>query len=288
MGAEKTLRIWSCRGGEVSLSHPIIMGVVNVTPDSFSDGGESYDTASAVAHGKALVADSADIVDVGGESTRPGAEEVSEQEEAERVLPVVAALADAGIGVPISIDTRHPNVARQAVEIGASIINCIEPLGVGSRMAQLAAATGCGLVVMHMRGEPSTMRHLAEYEDVVGEVERSLARSLKIGMGMGLPRENMVIDPGIGFAKTMGHNLSLLAHIGRLARVAPVMIGASRKSFIGEFCHEPAPKERLGGTLGATVWAMLQGAAIFRVHDVKATRQALTMANELSRLKSIG
>lgn len=275
-------RIWRCRGRDVPLGRTQVMGIVNVTPDSFSDGGCWFDEARAVAHGLRLVAEGADLLDVGGESTRPGAAAVDEAEELRRVLPVVRALAEQG-GVPVSVDTRRPGVAREAVAAGACIVNDIMPFAGDDGMAAVVRETGCGLVVMHMRGTPQTMAALATYEDVVAEVEQRLAEALAYGDAQGIARDSMVVDPGIGFAKTTEQNVALLAATRRFSELAPVLVGASRKRFIGELCGEPEAVERMGGSLGVAVWCALRGASVVRVHDVKATRQALTMARALEQ-----
>lgn len=275
-------RVWRCRERSLALNAPLVMGIVNVTPDSFSDGGLWFDAAKAVAHGLALVEEGAELLDIGGESTRPGAAEVSEAEELRRVIPVVSGLC-AKCGVPVSIDTRRPAVAREAIAAGACIVNNVMPLADGPTMADVACESGCGLVTMHMRGTPRTMLAEAVYDDVVAEVESCLAAALSLCRERGIAQDRVLIDPGIGFAKTTRHNLALLAAIPRLSRLAPVLIGASRKRFIGELCAEPVAEQRLGGSVGVAVWCALQGAAVIRAHDVKATRQALTMAGELAR-----
>ncbi|MDD4101370.1 MAG: dihydropteroate synthase [Kiritimatiellae bacterium] len=278
-----TERVWRCCDRSIDLSTSLVMGIVNVTPDSFSDGGRCFDAAVAIRQGLQLVEDGADLLDIGGESTRPGADDVSEAEELRRVMPVVSGL-NGRCGVPISVDTRRPAVARAAIAAGACIINDVMPLTDGPEMADVVRESGCGLVTMHMRGTPKTMLAQAVYEDVVAEVEDCLAAALAQCAARGIARDRVVIDPGIGFAKTTRHNLELMAAVPRLARLAPVLIGASRKRFIGELCDEPAATERLGGSVGAAVWCALHGAAVVRVHDVKATRQALKVAFELDQL----
>jgi dihydropteroate synthase len=276
-------RIWSCCERAVPLGAPLVMGIVNVTPDSFSDGGLFYDAAKAVEHGLKLVGEGADLLDVGGESTRPGADAVDEAEELRRVVPVVRGLCG-GCGVPVSIDTRRPAVARAAIAAGACIVNDVMPVAEDPEMADVVRESGCGLVVMHMRGKPKTMLAQAVYDDVVAAVEDFLAAALAWCAERGIARDRVVIDPGIGFAKTTAQNLELLAALPRLSRLAPVLVGASRKRFIGELCGEPSAAERLGGSVGAAVWCALRGAAVIRAHDVKATRQALTVVGELARL----
>ena len=281
MSAETVERVWRCCDRRIPLGRTLVMGIVNVTPDSFSDGGRCFDAGRAVAHGLRLVAEGADLLDIGGESTRPGSAEVAVAEELRRVLPVIRALA-AQSGVPVSVDTRHPTVARAAVEAGACVINDIMPFRGDAEMAAAVRETEAGVVLMHMRGTPQTMAGLAHYDDVVEEVCASLQSALAYAEEHGIARDRVVIDPGIGFAKTTAHTVALLAATSRLARLAPVLIGASRKRFIGELCGEPVAAERIGGSVGAAVWCALQGAAVIRVHDVKATRQAITVALELA------
>ncbi|MBV8236974.1 MAG: dihydropteroate synthase [Acidimicrobiia bacterium] len=241
------------------------MGVLNVTPDSFSDGGRWVDPEAAVAHGLAMAADGADVVDVGGESTRPGAAEVPTDEEVRRVVPVVAALAP---NVRVSVDTRKPEVADAALDAGASIVN-----DVSASLFEVAAAHGAAWVAMHMRGTPATMQQQVEYDDVVGEVREFLVTRAAKARAAGV--SEVWIDPGVGFAKTADHNLSLLRRLDELvATDYPVLVGASRKSFIGRLTGEAPAGDRLEGSLSLAVWAMQRGAAMVRVHDVRATTQA--------------
>ena len=281
MCAETEERVWRCCERRITLGRTLVMGIVNVTPDSFSDGGQWFDAGRAVEQGLRLVAEGADLLDVGGESTRPGAVEVGAAEELRRVLPVIRALAEQG-GVPVSVDTRRPAVARAAVEAGACVINDILPFAGDAAMAAAVRETGAGVVLMHMRGTPQTMAGLAVYGDVVAEVCAALREALAYAAEQGIARDRAVIDPGIGFAKTAAHNVALLAATARLARLAPVLVGASRKRFIGELCGEACAAERVGGSVGAAVWCALQGAAVIRAHDVKATRQALTVVRALA------
>jgi dihydropteroate synthase len=281
MCAEAEERVWRCCDRRIPLGRTLVMGIVNVTPDSFSDGGQWLDAGRAAAHGLQLVAEGADLLDVGGESTRPGAQEVAEAEELRRVLPVIRALAEQG-GVPVSVDTRRPAVARAAVEAGACVINDVAPFAGDAAMAAAVRETRAGVVLMHMRGTPQTMAGFAGYDDVVAEVCASLQAALAYAEEQGIDRGRAVIDPGIGFAKTTAHNVALLAATARLARLAPVLVGASRKRFVGELCGEACASERVGGSVGAAVWCALQGASVVRVHDVKATRQALTVVQSLA------
>ena len=250
------------------------MGVLNVTPDSFSDGGRWLDPEAAVARGLEMVAEGADVVDVGGESTRPGAAPVDEAEELRRVVPVIGALAP---HVRVSVDTRKAVVAERAVEAGATLVN-----DVSATLDGVAAAAGVGWVAMHMRGEPGTMQRSPEYGDVVGEVETFLAARAERARAAGV--EEVWIDPGIGFGKTARHNLALLRRIGRLVATGyPVVVGTSRKSFLGLLTagegNVPAPvDDRLEASLATAVWAMDQGVAMVRVHDVRATVEAAVSA----------
>jgi len=247
------------------------MGVLNVTPDSFSDGGRYVEHDAAVAHGLQLAADGADIVDVGGESTRPGSRPVDEDEEQRRVLPVIAALAP---HVRVSVDTRKASVAVAAVEAGATLLN-----DTSASLWPVAAERGVGWVAMHMRGTPETMQQEAHYEDVVAEVGAALSQLAATARAAGVPE--VWIDPGIGFAKTRSHNLALLRHLRRLAAIGePLLVGTSRKSFLGELAGGAPVGERLEGTLATTVWAMTQGAAMVRVHDVAPVVQAARLVGE--------
>ncbi len=240
------------------------MGVLNVTPDSFSDGGRWFDPDAAVVRGMAMAAEGADVVDVGGESTRPGAEPVDEVEERRRVVPVVAALASA---VRVSVDTRKRVVAEAAVEAGATLVN-----DVSASLWDVAASAGVGWVGMHMRGEPRTMQEAPVYDDVVDEVRAFLVGRAEHARAAGV--EEVWIDPGIGFGKTAGHNLALLRHLSDLVATGfPVLVGASRKSFLGQLTGADVD-DRLEASLAAAVWAMSQGAAMVRVHDVRPTVEA--------------
>jgi dihydropteroate synthase len=256
--------------------NPKLMGVVNVTPDSFSDGGLYLDAGAAVRHGEELARDGADILDVGGESTRPGAEAVSAEEELRRVEPVVAALAAAGHTV--SIDTSKAAVAEAALEAGAAIVNDVTALRGDPQLGALCAEREAGVVLMHMRGEPRTMQRNPVYEDVVDDVKAFLAERLEAALAAGIAEEKVWLDPGIGFGKTLAHNLELLLRLGELRELGrPLVVGASRKSFIGAIDGSPVG-ERLGGTIAASVLAAAEGAELLRVHDVAAAAQALKLA----------
>jgi dihydropteroate synthase len=274
MSAAPAPRVWRCGSHVLALERPLVMGIVNVTPDSFSDGGRWLDPLAAVQHGQALAAAGADIIDVGGESTRPGSDEVTAAEELARVVPVVAALVH-GLDVPVSIDTRHAEVAEACVREGASVLNDVSGFR-DPAMAALAARCDAGVVAMHMLGEPKTMQAEPEYEDVVAEVRGYLAAQASTLEAAGVARERIAIDPGIGFGKTTAHNLALLRGLPGLASLGyPVLVGASRKRFIGEITGEERPDRRLAGSVAVAMWSALHGADIVRVHDVAETVQAL-------------
>lgn len=252
------------------------MGVVNVTPDSFSDGGRLVDPQEALAHARRLIAEGADLLDVGGESTRPGAEPVSEAEEIARVVPLIRALR-AESDIAISVDTMKPAVARAAVAAGATMWNDITALGFAADGPAVAAELGCDVVLMHMQGEPRTMQAEPRYHDVVAEVADHLAARAEAALAAGVARERIWLDPGIGFGKHMiRHNLPLLAGLaGIVALGFPVLLGVSRKSFIGKVSGGAEPGDRLGGSLAGALWGAAQGVAAVRVHDVAETVQAL-------------
>ena len=258
----------------LSLDRPKIMGVVNVTPDSFSDGGEAFDHSAAIERGVALAADGADIIDIGGESTRPGAQPISRAEELSRVLPVVRELATAGILV--SIDTRHAAVMERAIDAGAGIVNDVTALTGDPRSLAVVAGSDVSVVLMHMKGDPRTMQANPRYDDVAAEVLQWLSRRVSVCEASGIPRRRLAVDPGIGFGKTVQHNLEILAHLGNYqALECALLIGVSRKSFIARLCEGEPPQDRLGGSLAAVLAAVQRNAHIVRVHDVAATRQAL-------------
>ncbi len=256
----------------------LVMGIVNVTPDSFSDGGRFFDPEAAIQHGLQLAAEGADILDVGGESTRPQADPVSEAEELRRIRPVVQALVEKS-GKPVSIDTYKPSVAREALALGAALINDVAGCHDQSEMWKLAGQTGAGYILMHMKGTPQSMQSEAEYADVTDEVERFFCRRLPRLLAAGISSEQVILDPGIGFAKTAEHNLQLLAQLRRFRmHQRPLLIGASRKSFIGKLL---GGQDRLPGSLACAAWAVSRGAQIIRTHDVAATRQTLRMIEEI-------
>ena len=257
------------------MGNPAIMGIVNVTPDSFSDGGEYLEAAAAIAHGRQLAGEGADVLDVGGESTRPGAAAVPAAEETRRVLPVVEALAAAGHTV--SIDTSKAVVAERALAAGASIVNDVTALG-DSEMAAVCAGAGAGLVMMHMKGTPRTMQVDPTYDDVTTEVRDFLAARLEAAVGAGVEEDRIWLDPGIGFGKTAEHNLELIERIDELRALGrPIVLGASRKSFLGAITGRDVD-ERLGGSIAAAVVGIARGADVLRVHDVRETREAVEVA----------
>lgn len=255
-----------------------IMGVVNVTPDSFSDGGRFLETEAAVAQARALVSDGADILDIGGESSRPGADEVSEQEELDRVAPVVEALVGE-VGVPISIDTYKPRVARECLRLGARVVNDITGLD-DPDMVEVVAEAGAGVVIMHMRGRPKTMQRDIQYADLVAEVRGFLAERAERARAAAI--EDVVIDPGIGFGKTAAHNFELLRRLGEISIPGfPILIGPSRKSFLGSLPSSLLAEDRLEGTLAAVAVGIMNGASIVRVHDVAETRRVVEVVDAI-------
>jgi dihydropteroate synthase len=256
-----------------------LMGIVNVTPDSFSDGGRFLDAEAAIAHGRELTAEGADILDVGGESTRPGAAEVSAAEELDRVGPVVAALtADEGSGATVSIDTSKAAVAEATLDAGAEIVNDVTALRGDPELAALCAERGCGVVLMHMLGTPRTMQDDPRYDDVVDDVKAFLAERIEFAVAAGVDEERIWVDPGIGFGKTVEHNLELIRRLGELRELGrPVVFGASRKNFIGRITGREVD-DRLGGTIAANVLALRAGADVLRVHDVAEARDATLSA----------
>ena len=255
-----------------------IMGIVNVTPDSFSDGGEFLAAGSAIAHGRELISAGAEIVDVGGESTRPGAAEVPADVEIERVRPVVEALA--ADGATVSIDTSKAEVAAAALDAGATIVNDVTALG-DPEMAPLCARRGCGLVLMHMKGTPRTMQDSPAYEDVTAEVGDFLHDRRAAAVAAGVAEDRIWLDPGIGFGKTVEHNLELLARLGEIAALgSPVVVGASRKTFIGTITDREVG-DRVGGSVASAVMALAGGADVLRVHDVPETADAITVAERI-------
>ncbi|MHB1862051.1 MAG: dihydropteroate synthase [Gemmatimonadaceae bacterium] len=275
-------RVWMVRGGALRLDRPRVLGILNVTPDSFSDGGDFFSADAAVARAEQMVAEGADVIDVGGESTRPqGAEPVDAAEEMRRVLPVIREIARRMPGTLISVDTSKAVVAAAALVEGAHVVNDVSGGRLDERLAAVCAQHRAGLVVMHSRGtvrDMATYAH-ADYVDVVGEVAAELATRVEEARAAGVRAEAIVIDPGIGFSKRPAHSLAVLAGLPRLGALGrPILIGVSRKRFIGEITGVAAPAARAAGTIGANVAALMRGASLFRVHDVLANRQALDAA----------
>jgi dihydropteroate synthase len=261
----------------LAMDRPRIMGIVNVTPDSFSDGGRWLDPGAAIAHGLRLEAEGAEILDVGGESTRPGADPIGVDEELRRVIPVITALAGQS-RVPISIDTRNAKVMRRAAEAGAGIINDVAALGYDPNALSVAVETGLPVVLMHAQGDPRTMQLDPHYDDVVLDVYNWLEARIAACEAAGMSRERIVVDPGIGFGKTLGHNLALLSSLSIFHGFGcPVLLGASRKSFIGRLSGGAPADRRMPGSVAAALLGATQGVQILRVHDVAATRQALAV-----------
>lgn len=278
------MRTWRCGDFELRLDRPLVMGIVNVTPDSFSDGGRYEAPSDAVAHALRLRKAGADIIDIGGESTRPGALPVSPAEELARVRPVVSRLA-AEKAFPVSIDTRRADVAAACVEAGASIINDVSGFR-DPAMLSVAAGSYVGVVAMHMLGEPTTMQDDPRYDDVVSEVREYLLARAEDLREAGVDADRICIDPGIGFGKTLEHNLELLRGLPELVKAGyPVLLGVSRKRFIATLGGAGAadPMQRLGGSIAAAVWAVMHGVAIVRVHDVAETVQALRVVHAIAK-----
>jgi dihydropteroate synthase len=271
----------TCADKTLSLDSPIVMGVVNVTPDSFSDGGEFLDADAAVAHGLRLVAEGAAIIDVGGESTRPGAEPVSLNEQLRRVIPVIERLAEATSAV-VSVDTSHPNVMRAAAKAGAGLINDVRAL-LAPGALKAAAESGCAVCLMHMQGEPRTMQQAPCYDDVVNEVKAFLLARVQSCRAAGIAADSITIDPGFGFGKTLAHNLELLRRLTELTQGEwPVLVGLSRKSMLKSILGR-APQDRLHGSVALAVVAVLNGARIVRAHDVAATVDAIKTVMAVQR-----
>jgi dihydropteroate synthase len=272
--------IWRCRDRVFDLTgRTLVMGVVNVTPDSFSDGGRFFAPGAAAAHGRRLLAEGADLIDLGAESTRPGAVAVTAAEQIRRLAPVLEALADAP-GVCLAVDTANPAVAERALELGASVVNDVTALG-DPGMAAVVAAAGAGLVLMHMAGTPATMQQDPRYEDVTREVRDHLAARLLAAEQAGIPAERVALDPGIGFGKTVRHNFELLARLGELEPLGrPLLVGVSRKSFLGKTLDLPVDQRLEAGLAAAAVAAFL-GARVVRTHDVAATVRAVRIADAL-------
>jgi dihydropteroate synthase len=273
--------IWRCRERTLRCERTLIMGILNITPDSFSDGGNYFDLAQAVVRGLKLADEGADIIDVGGESTRPGAAPVDEAEELRRVVPVVRTLAER-TNCAISVDTTKATVARAALQAGAHIINDISAATRDEDMAAAVAEYQAGLILMHCQGTPETMQEDPQYTDVVGEVRDYLGARVEALLVAGLPRENTAVDPGFGFGKTLEHNLALLRQLDQFTRLGrPIMVGLSRKSMLGALTGQKRPEHRVPAGLAALTAAILRGARLIRTHDVAASRDAARVADEL-------
>lgn len=287
-------RAWKIKDRTLDIgTRTLIMGILNVTPDSFSDGGRFISADQAIDHAQQMIAEGADIIDVGGESTRPGGEPVSAEEEIRRVIPVIEAIASR-TQTPISVDTTKSEVARAALDAGASIVNDVSALRFDFYVADAAAKAGAGLILMHSRGTPATIHRLPPVADIMREVMSSLRSSVHMAERREVKRDSIVIDPGIGFGKTQEQNLELIAKLDQLVAAfpdLPVLIGTSRKSFIGRILRDqsgnPAPSsERLYGTMASMAAAVLKGAHIVRVHDIKATVETLRVSESIKKALS--
>lgn len=279
--------MWKTSRREISLDVPLVMGILNVTPDSFSDGGRYADINAALQRADEMIAEGADVIDIGGESTRPGSRRVSADDEISRVVPVIEAISKR-LDVPVSIDTSKSAVADAAVDAGAEIINDISGLRFDEAIAEVAARHKTGLVLMHSRGEFETMHSQPPVDDIITEVEKDLRRSISAAAAAGVAAEQIVLDIGIGFGKTLDQNLKLIAQLDRLVNefpVFPILVGASRKSFLGKLLGKDDPKERLSGSLASAAIAVWNGAKILRVHDVAATVDAVKIVTQ-TKLRS--
>ena len=279
MNHEPAARPRARAGNPLQGPGPALFGILNVTPDSFSDGGDFLDPEAAARHAELLLDEGADVIDVGGESTRPGSDPVSEEEELRRVVPVIRKLLEARPGAVVSVDTYRATTAEAALDAGARVVNDVTALRGDPRMARLVADAGCPVVLMHMLGEPKTMQREPRYGDVVGEVRHFLEERAGHANAAGVAAENVILDPGIGFGKTPDHNLSLLRRLDAIVNLGfPVLLGASRKRFLGTVTGAEEAKERVFGTVATTVLGYERGATLFRVHDVRANREALAVA----------
>ncbi|MCX4192906.1 dihydropteroate synthase [Methylophaga sp. OBS1] len=275
--------LFDCAGKSLDLSAPRIMGIVNVTPDSFSDGGKFFSRDAAIRQAIKLVEDGADILDIGGESTRPGSTPVQEQEEIDRIAPVIEAISSE-LNVPISIDTMKAEVMRAAVAVGAGLINDVNALR-GEGALQAAAELKVPVCLMHMQGTPQTMQKEPDYQDVVSEVEAFLLERVSVCEQAGIPAERIMLDPGFGFGKRARHNLRLMKHLSRLTALPyPVLVGVSRKSIIGDMLKVDV-KERLAGSLALASIAVWQGAKLIRTHDVRETAQAVKLTQHVQQVE---
>jgi len=279
--------MWKTSRREISLDVPLVMGILNVTPDSFSDGGRYADINAALQRADEMIAEGADVIDIGGESTRPGSKRVSADDEISRVVPVIEAISKR-LDVPVSIDTSKSAVADAAVDAGAEIINDISGLRFDEAIAEVAARHKTGLVLMHSRGEFETMHSQPPVEDILTEVDEDLRRSISSAAAAGVAAEQIVLDIGLGFGKTLDQNLKLIARLDRLVKEFPgfpILVGASRKSFLGKLLGKDDPKERLSGSLASAAIAVWNGAKILRVHDVAATVDAVKIVTQ-TKLRS--
>ena len=266
------------RGCKLDLSRPRVMAVLNVTPDSFSDGGDYPGVESAFRRGLTLIAEGADLIDIGGESSRPGADPVTESEELDRVIPVITQLRNE-TDIPLSIDTTKNVVAREAVLAGVNYINDISGLKFDPAMADVAAETGAGLFLMHTRGTPREMQKCTDYKDLLTEVIAYLQQSIDMALAAGVSRQAIAVDPGIGFGKSIEGNLTLLRQLSALHQLGfPVLLGTSRKSFIGQILNQGDPRQRLAGTLATLALGVAKGVQLFRVHDVQEAKDAVLVA----------
>jgi dihydropteroate synthase len=258
---------------------PAVVGILNITPDSFSDGGKFLDPGAAAEHAATMLDEGADILDVGGESTRPGSDPVSQEEEIQRVIPVLERILSVRPEAVISVDTYRSGTATAALEAGASLVNDVTALRGDPRIASVIQEAACPVILMHMQGEPKTMQKEPHYEDVVREVRNFLAERAEYAVAAGIRPENVILDPGIGFGKNLDHNLDLLRNLDAIVDLGfPVLIGASRKSFMEKITGVQEARDRVSGTVATTVLAYERGATFFRVHDVRANREALAVA----------
>ena len=273
---------WKLRNKTISLGgSPLIMGILNATPDSFSDGGKFKKTKKATNHALKMIDDGADIIDIGGESTRPGSKQISLNEELNRTIPIIKSLRQLNDSILISIDTSKSEVARQAMEEGADIINDVTSYNNDLNMPEIVRKYEAGIILMHMQGTPENMQIDPSYDNVIGEVSEFLNKKILDSIKSGILKESIIIDPGIGFGKNINQNLTLLKNLDKFTKVHPTLIGLSRKSFIGKIIGEKNPKDRLAGSLGATAFSIIQGAHILRVHDVKETRDVCEIFKHL-------
>ena len=273
---------WKLRNKTISLGgSPLIMGILNATPDSFSDGGKFNTTKKATNHALKMIDDGADIIDIGGESTRPGSKQISLNEEINRTIPIIKSLRKLNDSILISIDTSKSEVARQAMEEGADIINDVTSYNNDLNMPEIVRKYEAGIILMHMQGIPENMQIDPSYDNVAWEVSEFLNKKILDSIESGILKESIIIDPGIGFGKNINQNLTLLKNLDKFTKVHPTLIGLSRKSFIGKIIGEKDPKDRLAGSLGATAFSIIQGTHILRVHDVKETRDVCEIFKHL-------